>query len=617
MRRTKFFLGSFFAGFVALLFCVGFVSADGMIIPPVGKVVHETEQKAVIFYDEGVEHLFLSITFQGDADNFAWIVPTPSQPEVGKSSDRVFTRLDELTKPEYPKAPHRQNSAWMGATMEDSAKSVTVLETKKIEYYDISVLEANNKDALYNWLNDHGYRFPQGGTHIIDEYIQKGWIFTAVKIDDQRFSATGGRQLQTGHAIPLKLSFKTDQIVYPLKISSITGMADDALVGEVTYIDGAVGKGVKLDTDRMMATDKVVSGFDITSGSTSFFLKKRDTKALGNVFKIEKVSADGRSKECLRMKNYGNNTYNFSLYAKGTNQTFTVDLGSDFKENEWQKFEFKWGVDPTDNKKFVTQFFIDNVERTLNSSGNQSQYSITNRIVGENSILSIGGEFYSLVQRELPVPGSGVVSIRGSNDYFINHTSDILIDEIKVVSNEKQIFSADFRDQLKIELANDNENSLRIFKRNVHGGLASQQPTGMGILLYIFADKKYEIPEFDTEFAGPISKESIENIAKIDGKTPWFEPAKNDYYLTRLHRYMDISEMNEDLYPEQSEDQGTFNYVGGEKTRLWFIAGLIFVSTVAVAFMIVLIVRNEKGAKRSGKTIGNDEKETDYKQNNK
>ena len=38
------------------------VWADGMIIPPPYHYVYETDQKAVIFYEKGVETLILSIT---------------------------------------------------------------------------------------------------------------------------------------------------------------------------------------------------------------------------------------------------------------------------------------------------------------------------------------------------------------------------------------------------------------------------------------------------------------------------------------------------------------------------------------------------------------------------
>ena len=599
MKKIKVFLKATCAGAAIFVLCATMVRADGVVMPMPGKMIYETDQKAILFYDEGVEHLFLSITFQGDADNFAWIVPTPAQPEVGKSSDRVFTRLDELTRPEYP-AYRRQNyGPMMGAMEGDYSKQVTVLETKRIEYYDIAVLEANNNDALYNWLNDHGYTFPQAGKNIIDEYIQKGWVFTAVKIDDHNFSNVGQRQLQTGHAIPLRLSFQTDQLVYPLKISSINGMKDDAPEGKITYIDGAVGKAVKLDTDRMMSTDAVISDFDITNGKISLFLKKRDSQPLNSVLKVEKASADGSIREGLRIDNSIKNTYNLSLYARGVNQTFSVDLGSDFKENEWQKFEFDWTVSSSDQKKFQPSFSIDGAERTLKTVTSYSNSAIVDRVT-EKASLSIGGEFYLAPLHSsvmMDQNGAEYSSIAQPDDFFVNHNNDILVDEIQLFSGEQQILDATFGKSLKVKLADESEDDLRIFTKRTYDDYGWQKPTGMGVLLYIFADKRYEIPEFDLQFAGPIDKEGIENIAKIDGKTPWIEPSQNDYYLTRLYKYMDISEMSEDIYPEESDDQSVFNYAGGEKTRIWLVVGLIGLSTISILAMVWLVLKNEKQKK--------------------
>jgi Uncharacterized protein conserved in bacteria (DUF2330) len=198
--------------------------ADGMLVPPPDYMIYETEQKAAIFYDQGIEHLVIQIAFQGNAENFAWIVPTPAQPKIEKSSDSLFLKLDQLTRPEIE--PMLERDAFSGSAQNSKEAGIKILETKKIDYYDITVLEAKDKDSLYKWLNDNGYQFPEEGRYVADEYIQKGWTFTAVKINNERLSDSVEKQLASGHAIPLKLSFKTDQVVYPMKISSINGMKD-------------------------------------------------------------------------------------------------------------------------------------------------------------------------------------------------------------------------------------------------------------------------------------------------------------------------------------------------------------------------------------------------------
>ncbi|MFH1890806.1 MAG: DUF2330 domain-containing protein [Candidatus Kuenenbacteria bacterium] len=203
------------------------VFADGMMIAPPDRYIWETDQKAVIFHKNGMETLVLSVTFSGNAEDFAWIVPTASRPEVSKSSDELFTSLDELTRimPDYPKSTglgHMNRADVM-------EQGVVVIETKQVEYYDISVLAADDSKALVQWLNENGYEYPEEGRYILQSYIDNNWYFTAIKVIDEYAALNVERQFRDGHAIPLRLDFKTEKIVYPLKISSV--VAGNSLKG--------------------------------------------------------------------------------------------------------------------------------------------------------------------------------------------------------------------------------------------------------------------------------------------------------------------------------------------------------------------------------------------------
>ena len=204
---------------VALIF-PAIASADGAIFPPPDYWMQETDQKAVIFHEKNVETMVLSVTFRGDAKDFSWIVPTPSRPEVAKSTDELFTALAALTEPKYN---YDIMPMYGGALSEGvSARSgVTVVETKKVEYYDISVLEADDPEALTKWLKDNNYQFPEGGKYLLNDYINNKWYFTAIKIDAESLTTGVESQLREGHAVPLKFTFTSSKIVYPLKISGI------------------------------------------------------------------------------------------------------------------------------------------------------------------------------------------------------------------------------------------------------------------------------------------------------------------------------------------------------------------------------------------------------------
>ncbi|MBI4709254.1 MAG: hypothetical protein HY764_03570, partial [Candidatus Portnoybacteria bacterium] len=53
------------------------VLADGGLFMPPDVYMYETDQRAVIFYENNVETLILSTTFRGSAKDFGWVVPVP------------------------------------------------------------------------------------------------------------------------------------------------------------------------------------------------------------------------------------------------------------------------------------------------------------------------------------------------------------------------------------------------------------------------------------------------------------------------------------------------------------------------------------------------------------
>ncbi len=243
--------------FILSLLLPGIALADGMIIPPPEYYIWETQQKAVIFHEEGREILVLSVSFQGNAEDFAWIVPTPSRPEVDKASDELFDSLEELTMPRYDIAgpmPLLEREVMMGVD-----KGVYVLETKQVEYYEIAVLAASDGDALVEWLNENGYEYPESAGYVLEGYIQNGWYFTAVKISDEYLGGNIEGQLISGHPVPLRLDFLTDKIVYPLKISSV--QINEELVPRRYYPHNQVGILLYVFSDNRQELPKFVTEY--------------------------------------------------------------------------------------------------------------------------------------------------------------------------------------------------------------------------------------------------------------------------------------------------------------------------------------------------------------------
>ncbi len=212
---------------IILVFLLGlillptFAFADGGMFPPDNNYIYETGQKGAIYYKNKEETLVLSTSYEGDAKDFSWIIPTPTQPDVTKVSKDIFTNLSKLTELEVNKsAPSSLGGAGM---LETAVGEVQVLEEKQIGYYDVTVIKSTDENALYDWFKENGYQYPEDGKYILDDYVRLGWIFTAVKItEDAQSNSSIQEKINSGQVAPLKLVFSSDNIVFPLKISGIS-----------------------------------------------------------------------------------------------------------------------------------------------------------------------------------------------------------------------------------------------------------------------------------------------------------------------------------------------------------------------------------------------------------
>jgi len=186
----------------------------------------ESAQRAVILYGNctgnctgnSTEHLILSVSFEGDSEDFAWVIPVPNKPDIAVSDPGLFWELYDFTRTEIP------HGGGFGCLFYGTApgdqEGVDVIEEQVVGPYATAILSATNATALADWLNANGYIFPEDGEEIISEYIERQWYFVATKIN--AVEEDTGYALAEGAIEPIVLSFESDEIVFPLRISSLS-----------------------------------------------------------------------------------------------------------------------------------------------------------------------------------------------------------------------------------------------------------------------------------------------------------------------------------------------------------------------------------------------------------
>jgi len=206
--------------FIMAIFYLAPISlADGGLFTQLYRDIYEPNQLAMIVFDDMVEKIIFQIDYEGDAEDFAWVIPVPAYPKLFPVEDEIFYELHELTQPPPPSS---FGCGW-GAGVQTPGledEGVHVWEENQVGIYHTTTLSATDPNSLVVWLNDNGYAFPAEGQGILDYYVQQSWFFVAMKIQPDEI--VNNSENYSGAIQPIGIMFFSDEMIYPLKISTLS-----------------------------------------------------------------------------------------------------------------------------------------------------------------------------------------------------------------------------------------------------------------------------------------------------------------------------------------------------------------------------------------------------------
>jgi hypothetical protein len=206
------------------------------------KDVLQPAQKAFITFDpdEKVETFTVQPKFEGNADDFGMVIPTPGQPKLDEMPRdffkelALFTILKKREQPQSKLLPVPQVFFANGAVPTAGAApgggfgggapprppAVRVLEAGVVGNLDYKVIQADRADDLFAWLKENKYTYA-GDEATLDFYIKKKWFFTVMKIDTMQMKKNPDGSF-AGEVTPTRFQFQSEKLVYPLKITQIS-----------------------------------------------------------------------------------------------------------------------------------------------------------------------------------------------------------------------------------------------------------------------------------------------------------------------------------------------------------------------------------------------------------
>jgi len=210
--------------------------------PPITRV---GLQQTYVFYKDGVETFVIRPGFTGKVDEFGMLIPFPTPPAIRKVPDHIFPHLAAAVDPpevvvDVNYRPFTEVAdAFADSPLEDAQElsfglgQVRVLRQEAVGMYEVAVLEAGSAAALKRWMDDHGYKYPEGMDKACEDYVDDGWCFVAVKtkvgqkqgVDPQPGQRTVNAKLPDGSVFDgavqgMGFRFKSDKLVVPMRLSS-------------------------------------------------------------------------------------------------------------------------------------------------------------------------------------------------------------------------------------------------------------------------------------------------------------------------------------------------------------------------------------------------------------
>lgn len=234
------------------LFSVNTFAFCGFYVAKADTDLFNQASKVVVVRDEDRTVITMASDYQGDAKDFAIVVPVPTvlkKSQINVTENKIIDHLDAYTAPrlvEYHDsdpcqvmyaAEMMRSSVAMDAAAPQKNKmqrarslGVTIEEEYTVGEYDILILSAKESTGLQRWLDLEGYKVPAKARRVLGSYIKQGMKFFVAKVNLEEQSSMGLTFLR-----PIQMAFESKKFMLPIRLGTVNAKgAQDMFVFALT-----------------------------------------------------------------------------------------------------------------------------------------------------------------------------------------------------------------------------------------------------------------------------------------------------------------------------------------------------------------------------------------------
>ena len=199
------------------------------------KIFNQASKVVLVRHDDKTV-LTMVNDFQGDAKDFAVVIPVPTVLEKGQihvGNQATVDHLDAYSAPrlvEYwdpdpcqayafaarAKALPMASMDAAGSMEHDKALGVKVEAQYTVGEYDIVILSAEQSDGLETWLTENGYKIPAGASDVLGGYIKQKMHFFVAKVNLEEKARAGFNFLR-----PIQVAYESPKFMLPIRLGMV------------------------------------------------------------------------------------------------------------------------------------------------------------------------------------------------------------------------------------------------------------------------------------------------------------------------------------------------------------------------------------------------------------
>lgn len=210
-------------GFVVILVLLGGQSdatACGGFFCTNTAIDQSTERIIFTVNDDGTITAIVGIGYVGTAEDFSWVVPVPSPPELDVADTRSLNNLHQATQVSFVSPPnycrgllnYNPNTESGGGGVGGGGG---YLEEGNIGPYDYAIIGSEDPDELIEWLRANSYQVTESMEPVIAQYVEENMLFLAMRLSEGQ---------ESSNIQPIVMTYESEKPMIPIRLTAVAAV---------------------------------------------------------------------------------------------------------------------------------------------------------------------------------------------------------------------------------------------------------------------------------------------------------------------------------------------------------------------------------------------------------